>query len=375
MRRPGVTEEKGLIAWFAANHVAANLLMILIIVGGLFTVGSIRKETNPQIELNLIQVRVAYLGAAPQEVEEGVVLKVEEAIQNLVGIKKIRSYAFEGAGQVTIEVFPDADLNQLLADVKTRVDAISTFPALTENPVIYKQEMSRPVIMIALHGNLDDFGRKSLGNQIRDDLLRMPEVNNVIYHGDRAYEISVEVSEQTLREYGLTMSEVSQAIRNSAVDMPGGTIKSEGGDIRLRTKGQQYTGQGFADVVLRTFADGTRLTLGDIATITYLRDGETRIARSTAKRWSSRWASIPSPPPSFPTSPTIFTCSSRSASPAPWSPRPSTSPTRPRCVTGVTPSPSSRSPGRSRSASIRCRTARPIPSVRRSSRWRPGVLA
>ncbi len=267
MRGPGITSEKGIIAWFAANSVAANLLMILIIVGGLITVGTIRKETNPALELNMIQVRVPYLGAAPQEVEEGVILKIEDAIQDLVGIKKIRSNAFEGAGQVTIEVFPDADLNQLLAEVKTRVDAISTFPALTEKPVIYKQEVNNPVIMIALYGDLDAFGRKSLGNEIRDDLLRMPEVNSVIFHGDRPYEISVEVSEQTLRRYGLTMSEISQAIRNTAVDMPGGTIKSEGGDILLRTKGQVYTGTEFSQIVLRTFADGTRLTLGDIAEI------------------------------------------------------------------------------------------------------------
>jgi multidrug efflux pump subunit AcrB len=267
MRRPGITEEKGIIAWFAANSVAANLLMIIIIVGGLLTVGSIRKETNPALELNMIQVRVPYLGAAPQEVEEGVVLKIEDAIQDLVGIKKIRSNAFEGSGNVTIEVFPDADIDQLLADVKTRIDAISTFPALTEKPVIYKQEMNNPVIMIALYGDLDQFGRKSLGNEIRDDLLRMPEVNNVIFHGDRSYEISVEVSEQTLRQYGLTMSEISQAIRNTAVDMPGGTIKSDGGDILLRTKGQVYTGTEFSQIVLRTFADGTRLTLDDIAHI------------------------------------------------------------------------------------------------------------
>ena len=267
MRGPGKTNEKGIIAWFAANHVAANLLMILIIVGGLITVGTIRKETNPALELNMIQVRVPYLGAAPQEVEEGVILKVEDAIQDLVGIKKIRSNAMEGNGQVTIEVYPDADLNQLLADVKTRIDAISTFPALTEKPVIYKQEMNNPVIMIALHGNLDEFGRKSLGNEIRNELLRMPEVNNVVYHGDRSYEISVEVSEQTLRQYGLTMSEVSQAIKNTAVDMPGGTIKTEGGDILVRTKGQVYTGTEFAEIVLRTFADGTRLTIGDIANI------------------------------------------------------------------------------------------------------------
>ena len=267
MRKPGVTQEKGIIAWFAANSVAANLLMILIIVGGLITVGTIRKETNPALELNTIQVRVAYLGAAPQEVEEGVVLKIEDAIQNLVGIKKIRSSANEGSGNVTIEVFPDTDIDLLLADVKTRVDAISTFPELTEKPVIYKQEINNPVVMIALYGDLDQFGRKSLGNEIRDDLLRMPEVNNVIFYGDRPYEIAIEVSEQTLRQYGLTMSEISQAIKNSAVDMPGGTIKSEGGDILLRTKGQVYTGNEFSQIVLRTFADGTRLTLGDIANI------------------------------------------------------------------------------------------------------------
>lgn len=267
MRLPGQTQEKGLIAWFAANHVAANLLMILIIVGGLVTAGSIRKETNPNLELNLIQVRVPYLGAAPQEVEEGVILKIEDAVQDLVGIKKIRSTASEGVGSITIEVYPDADLQQLLSDVKTRIDAISTFPALTEKPIIYKQEVNNPVVMIALHGDIDSFGRKALGNEIRDDLLRMPEVNSVIFHGDRAYEISVEVSEQTLREYGLTMSEISQAIRNTAVDMPGGTIKTDGGDILLRTKGQVYQGIEFDQIVLRTFADGTRLTLGDIANI------------------------------------------------------------------------------------------------------------
>ena len=121
--------------------------------------------------------------------------------------------------------------------------------------------------MVALHGDLNRFGRKALGNEIRNELLRMPEVNNIIFHGDRPYEISVEVSEQTLRQYGLTMSEVSLAIKSSAVDLPGGTIKSDGGDILLRTKGQVYTGNEFGQIVLRTFGDGTRLTLSDIANI------------------------------------------------------------------------------------------------------------
>jgi multidrug efflux pump subunit AcrB len=267
MRLPGVTKEKGIIAWFAANHVAANLLMILIIIAGLFSLSNIRKETNPAIELNTVQVRVSYLGAAPQEVEEGVVIKVEEAIQDLQGIKRIRSDSYEGSGRVVIEVNPDADLNQVLSEVKTRVDAISTFPALTEKPVISKQEFRNPVVMIALNGKLTELTRKALGNEIRDELLQLPSVNTVVYFGDRPYEISVEVSEHTLREYGLTMSEISQAIRNSSIDMPGGTIKSEGGDILLRTIGQVYTGQDFGALVLRTFPDGTRLTLADIANI------------------------------------------------------------------------------------------------------------
>ncbi len=267
MRPPGVTEEKGIIAWFAANHVAANLLMILIIVAGLISANGIRKETNPVFELNLIQVRVPYLGAAPQEVEEGVVIKIEEAIQDLQGIKRIRSNSFEGSGNVTIEVKQDADLAQVLSDVKTRIDAISTFPALTEKPVIYKQEVNNPVVMVALNGDITPLTRKALGNEVRDELLQLPSVNKVIYFGDRPYEISVQVSERTLREYGLTMSEISLAIKNSSVDLPGGTIKSDGGDILLRTKGQVYTGREFGALVLRTFPDGTRLTLSDIATI------------------------------------------------------------------------------------------------------------
>jgi len=258
---------KGIIAWFAGNHVAANLLMFLIIVAGLMSASTIRQETQPEFELSRIQVTVPYLGAAPQEVEEGVVIKVEEAIQDLDGIQRIRSRAYEGSGNVMIEVSPDADLNEVMSEVKTRIDAISTFPALTEKPVIAKLEVERPVIVISIHGDLDEFARKALAQEIRDGLMQLPEVNKVLNLGDRAYEISIEVSEQTLRKYGLTMSEVSQAIRNSSVDLPGGAIKAVGGDILLRTEGQVYTGSAYGQLVLRTFADGTRLQLGDIATI------------------------------------------------------------------------------------------------------------
>jgi len=261
------SSEKGLIAWFASNHVAANLLMWFIIVAGLISVFTIRKQTTPDFELNWIQVRVPYLGAAPQEVEEGVVIKVEEAVQDIQGIVEIRSRANEGVGSVTIEVSRDEDISEILTEVKTRVDAISTFPALTEKPVIYKVEPDTPVIFVAIHGTIDDFSRKLIAQEIRNELLTMPEISKVDFYGDRAFEISIEVSEHVLRQYGLTMSEISEAVRASSVDLPGGTIKTEGGDILLRTKGQVYTGIEYADLVLRTYPDGTRLTLGGIATI------------------------------------------------------------------------------------------------------------
>ena len=267
MSQIGTTSEKGLIAWFASNHVAANLLMLMILAFGIVSAFSIRKQTTPDLELNTISVRVAYLGAAPQEVEEGVVIKIEEAIQDIQGIVKIRSVAREGSAAVTAEVATGADINQILSEVKTKVDAISTFPGLSEKPVIYKQVIPFHVVFISIFGDLDEFTRKTLASEIISDLTAIPAVNQVQNLGDRDYEISVEVTEHTLRRFGLTMSEISEAIRQSAVDLPGGSINTSGGNILLRTEGQVYTGKEYEELVLRTYPDGTRLTLGDVATI------------------------------------------------------------------------------------------------------------
>ena len=262
--------EKGLIAWFAGNSVAANLLMYMIIAFGVVSTFTIRKQTTPDFELNTIQVSVPYLGAAPQEVEEGVVIKIEEAIQDVEGIVELRSVAREGLGTVTAEVATGEDINEILSEIKTRVDAIATFPGLTEKPVIFKEEVPFHVVFVSLYGDLDEFARKALAQQFRDELMTLPTVNQVQILGDRAFEISIEVPEHVLRKYGLTMSEVSEAVRSASVDIPGGVINTTGGDILLRTEGQVYTGTEFDQLVLRTFPDGTRLTLGDIATI---RDG------------------------------------------------------------------------------------------------------
>ncbi|MBJ88570.1 MAG: hypothetical protein CMO98_01805 [Woeseia sp.] len=267
MQPTGKTSQKGIISWFAQNHVAANLLMVMILALGIMASFTIRKQVTPDFTLDMISVRVPYLGAAPEEVEEGVVVKIEEAIQDIPGIEEIKSEASEGMGSVTIEVQSGRDLNEVLTEVKTRVDAISTFPAMTEKPIIYKLEVEIPVIFVSITGAIDEYGLKELGLEMRDELIRSPAVNRVQIIGDRDYEISIEISEYVMRQYGLTMTEISQAVRNSSVDMPGGAIRSEGGDILLRTEGQVYTGEEFEQIVLRTFPDGTRLTLGDVATI------------------------------------------------------------------------------------------------------------
>ncbi len=154
MQLPGVTGEKGIIAWFAANHVAANLLMLFIIVAGQMSALTIRKEMQPEIQLNWVQIQVPYLGAAPEEVEEGVVIKIEEAIQDVEGIKRLRSTAREGRGTVTAEIELDADFNAVMSEIKTKVDAISTFPALAEKPVIAEIEATNPVMLIAIQVTL-----------------------------------------------------------------------------------------------------------------------------------------------------------------------------------------------------------------------------
>jgi multidrug efflux pump subunit AcrB len=229
---------------------------------------TIQKEVFPNFESNTIRVSVPYLGAAPEEVEEGVVLRVEEAVQDIKGIKKIASTAFEGLGYVNLEIETEYDLSDVLDEVKGRVDAISTFPEQTEKPIIEKLEFERDVIWISVYGDMDPRARKNIANEIRDELLAIKDISVVNILGDRDYEIAIEVSEETLRKYGLTMDEVASAIRASSMDMPGGTIKSDVGDILLKTKGQMYTGQEFSNIALRSSADGTRLLLGDIATIT-----------------------------------------------------------------------------------------------------------
>ena len=262
-----ISRREGIIGWFVRNHVAANLMMFAIIGLGLYSGLNLRQQTTPDFDLNYVSVRVPYLGAAPEEVEEGVVIKIEEAIQDTKGIKKIKSTSSEGIGSVRAEVEIGADINEVLNEIKAKVDAISTFPELTEKPVVYKVEIPTGILFVSIYGDLDEYQRKNIAEEMKDELLNFPEIKSINLLGDRDFEISIEVTENILREYDLTMSEISAAIRASSIDLPGGRIRTDGGDILLRTKGQVYTGEEFGALVLRTYPDGSRLLLSDIANI------------------------------------------------------------------------------------------------------------
>ncbi len=258
---------KGIIAWFARNGVAANLLMVGIMVMGLISAIQIKKEFFPEFSLNQITIRVSYRGAAPQEAEEGVCVKIEEAVQDLEGVKRLTSRAYEGGGRVDVEIANGYEVLDMLDKIKLRVDAISTFPAETEKPVIYEQTTKNEVMWVQIYGDVDERTMKEYGKMVRDEITALPEVTQAEMDGVRAYEISIEVSESTLRQYGLTFDQVVQAVRKSSLDLPAGSIKTVGGEILLRTKGQAYVGREFEQLVLLTQEDGTRLLLGDIARV------------------------------------------------------------------------------------------------------------
>ncbi len=255
------------IAWFANNHVAANLLLGLIVVSGLASLPSMPQKSFPDIDVPIITVSVPYLGAAPEEVENGVCIRIEEEVEGIEGIERIRSTANEGLCTVSIELFEDTDKAQALDDVKNRVDSIVTFPEEAEKPIINLVTPVRPVLDIAITGPTRERTLKVLGQQVRDDIAKLPGVTQVALLNTRPYEISIEVSEESLRRNNLTFAQVARVVRNNSLDLPGGSIKTDNGEILLRTQGQAYWGPEFGNIVLQTRPDGTRVYLRDVANV------------------------------------------------------------------------------------------------------------
>jgi multidrug efflux pump subunit AcrB len=256
-----------LIAWFTVNSVASNLLMLILIAGGLLALPSIYQEEFPNISVNAVQVRIPYLGAAPTEVESAVCVRVEEAIEGTEGIDRVRSSASEGFCSVVIELVEGVNGNKVTNDIKSKVDAIDAFPSETQKPVTAEITIIATVLQIAISGNADERTLKLIGQQVRDDIAALPGVSQAELIFARPYEMSVEVSEQTLRRHGLTLAQVGRAIENSSLDIPGGSLKTLGGEILVRSKGQAYEGREFEQIIVLTRTDGTTVTLGEIANV------------------------------------------------------------------------------------------------------------
>jgi len=256
-----------IIAWFVHNSVAANLLMMILVMGGLLALPNIYQEEFPNIDIDAVHVRIPYLGAAPAEVESAVCVRVEEAVEGTEGIDKIRSSASEGFCSVVIELVEGVDTGKVANDIKSKVDAIDAFPKETEKPVTAEITIIATVLQIAISGNADERTLKLIGQRVRDDIAALPGVSQAELIFARPYEISVEVSEQTLRRHGLTLAQIGRAIERSSLDVPGGSLKTQGGEILLRTKGQAYTGREFENIIVLTREDGTSVSLGEIATV------------------------------------------------------------------------------------------------------------
>ena len=257
-----------LISWFTRNGVAANLLMVGIIGWGLFSLNSrLPLEVFPSFELDSITVRVPFRGASPTEVEESINIKIEEAIQELTDIKTITSTAAEDLGTVRIDVNSTANVDDVLNDVKQRVDQISTFPSDADNPSVYTIARNREVISVVIAGPLAERDLRTLAARVRDDLEALPNVTQVTLSGVRDFELAIEVSEKTLIEYGLTFADVARAISNSSLNISAGAIKTAGGEVLIRTEGQGRKVEDFAKIPVISSADGTRITLAELANI------------------------------------------------------------------------------------------------------------
>ncbi len=257
-----------LIIWFARNRVAANLLMGIIILAGLFVLLTmVPVESSPQYERSRLFVKFSYPGGTPEDIEKSVITRIEEAIYDLPGITELRSTAAEGSGSVTMQTADGYEYREVMTDIQSRVDIIHSFPEELENLEVGVMSRRFEVISVSLSGDLPESELRELGNQVRDEIAALPGVTQVDITGIRPFEISIEASEQQLRQYGLGFADLANAIRRSSIDLPAGTLQVGDQEFLVRTKGQLYAGADFADIVVKTRADGTRLRIGDIAQI------------------------------------------------------------------------------------------------------------
>lgn len=262
--------EGGPIAWMARNSIASNLLMLLLLGGGIWSAFAVQKEVFPQFQLDIVEVTVGYPGAAPEEVEQGILRPIEEAVRGVEGIRELTSEAREGRGEVLIELVGGENRMKVLQDVDQAVSRIRTFPDQIEKPEVRLQSRQQEVMQVAIYGPIDVWALRKLAEQLRDQLQSKEQITQVELRRVPAYVTHVEIPRQRLREYGLTLSDVAQIIRTSSQDVAAGSVQTTAGEILLRVKARKQWAEEFAGIEIVAGRDGPMVTLGDIAT---LRDG------------------------------------------------------------------------------------------------------
>jgi multidrug efflux pump subunit AcrB len=258
---------KSLIEWWSKNHLAANFLMLAIFIGGALSWFKMRKEIFPEISTNFIVVRIPYPNATPSEVEKGVVVPVEESVADLEGIKRITSNSSESVGSVIIEGQNGYDVDTLVTKIKSRVDGITNLAEEAEEPVVEAIPLKSQILSIAITAPTDARGLRSIAEQLRDQLLSLDEVTQVEIAGAKRFEVGIEVSEDTLRRYGMTFDQVATAVRQASLDLPAGSVKTDSGEILIRTSSRRYTAEDMRNITVLTRPDGRRVALHEVANI------------------------------------------------------------------------------------------------------------
>ena len=257
----------GPVSWMARNPVAANLAALVLIVGGIVVGRQVKQEVFPEFDLDMVAIGVPYPGASPSEVEQGILLAIEEEVRGLDGVKRVSSTAVESAGSVIVELLTGEDQNRLLTDIKTAVDRIVTFPEEAERPTVSLVSSRREVITMVIFGDVGDKVLRNLADQTRDDLLEYEDISNVELAGVRPLEIHVEVPQAALRAHRITLEQIAAQIRRSAVELPAGAVKTNAGEILLRTAERRNLGKDFEDLTILSDSTGTRVQLADIADV------------------------------------------------------------------------------------------------------------
>ena len=257
-----------MIAWFAKNDVAANILFFVIIISGIYVATTqIPIDLFPEIEQRNVQVSMVLPGASPQETEEGITIKIEEAIQDLEGIRQITSQSREGSASVTVEVQEGYDVREVLDEIKIRVDGVNNFPVDAESLLVQVPQWRRDAIGVVLYGNYDNLTLRRVADDVRDEIAGLSDITQVEVSNVLPFEISIEIAEWALRQYDISLEEVATVLRQNSTDVSAGNLKTEGGDIFIRSRGQAYRASDFETIPVITTQDGTMITLGDIATI------------------------------------------------------------------------------------------------------------